>query len=69
MFILQVLKSIPWDKVDISVLLIEVKHFGEIFEGQLSDLETFLDEKGYKYYMTLDIDNIYVKKDFKFANI
>jgi hypothetical protein len=49
--------------------LIEVKHFGEIFEGQLSDLETFLDEKGYKYYMTLDIDNIYVKKDFKFANI
>jgi hypothetical protein len=69
MFILQVLKSIPWDKVDISVLLIEVKHFGAIFEGQLSDVETFLDEKGYKFYMTLAIDNIYVKKDFKFANV
>jgi hypothetical protein len=28
-----------------------------------------LDEKGYKFYMTLAIDNIYVKKDFKFANV
>jgi hypothetical protein len=32
-------------------------------------VETFLDEKGYKFYMTLAIDNIYVKKDFKFANV
>ena len=29
----KVLKSIPWDKVDIEVLTIESNHMGEVFPG------------------------------------
>ena len=31
--VLQVLKTIPWDKVDIEVLLVELEHAGKIFPG------------------------------------
>jgi hypothetical protein len=60
------LKTIPWDKVDIRVLLVEVNHIGEIFEETREEFEKFLDEIGYKFYMSLSIDNIYLKKDFEF---
>ena len=59
------LKTIPWDKVDIRVILIEVKHIGEMFNGSLKEFEAFLDEKGYKFYKSVAIDNIYIKKDFQ----
>ncbi len=60
-----VLKTIPWDKVNIRALMIEVNHMGKVFEGSLKDLEHFLDEIGYKYYKSVQIDNIYIRKDFE----
>ena len=38
---------------------------GKIFDGSLQDLESYLDEKGFKFYKTVEIDNIYISKDFK----
>jgi len=55
-------QTIPWDKVDISVLGIEVNHLDEVFSGKLEDLRNFLSEKGYKIYQKVSIDEIYIKK-------
>ena len=44
---LQVLKTIPWEKVDIEVLTIETNHAGEVFEGTRDDIKEFLEDKGY----------------------
>ena len=44
---LQVLKTIPWEKVDIGVLTIETNHAGEVFEGTRGDIKEFLEDKGY----------------------
>ena len=45
--LLQVLKTIPWEKVDIEVLTIETNHAGEVFEGTRDDIKEFLEDKGY----------------------
>ena len=41
---------------------------GKIFDGSLQDLESYLDERGFKFYKTVEIDNIYIAKDFKKLN-
>ena len=61
----QILKSIPWDKVNIRVLLIEVVHLGKLFGGSLAELNSFLEEKGYRLYKSVEIDNIYIRNDFQ----
>jgi hypothetical protein len=55
-------QTIPWDKVDISVLGIEINHLGEVFPGLLEDLRNFLVDRGYKIFQKVSIDEIYVKK-------
>ena len=61
---LLVLKTIPFDLVDISVLLIEIDHLGEIFEGDNDELRRFLHKQDYVFYKRLSIDDVYVKKSF-----
>jgi hypothetical protein len=60
----RVLQTLPWDKVDIRVILVEVDHLGKIFEGNLAEFEAFLTSKGYKFHQSIDIDNVYIKNDF-----
>ena len=43
----QVLKSIPWEKVDIEVITIETNHAGEVFEGTREEIKDFLVHKGF----------------------
>ena len=62
---LQVLKTIPWDKVNIRVLLIEVNHIGEIFKGSPKALNQLLKKSGFKFFRSTTIDDIYVKRDFR----
>ena len=66
-----VLRTIPWDKVNIKVLLIEVEHLGKIFDGKIQDLEEIMTDNGYKFYMNIGINHVYIKKDMKprFNNI
>ena len=49
----EVLKTVPWDKVDIEVLLIELIHAGSHFEGSRDDVHQFLSSKSYVYLGTI----------------
>ena len=44
---LAVLKSIPWDKVDIRVLTVETHLAGKVFPGTRQDIIDFMDSVGY----------------------
>ena len=59
---LQVLKTIPWELVDISVLMIETGALGDVFPGDFDMLISYLDVKGYILYKRLSIDDIFIKK-------
>ena len=49
----KVLKSLPWDKVDIEVMLIELHMAGKVFPGTRHEVHLFLDDKGYDYCGTV----------------
>ena len=51
----EVLKTIPWDKVDIEVLLIELIHAGSQFKGSREEIHQFLSSKSYVYLGTISI--------------
>lgn len=59
-----VLQTIPWDKVNIRVLIIETNHLGAIFEGNHFQIRKMLKENGYKVFKGTDFDEIYVKRKF-----
>ena len=59
---LQVLETIPWHLVDISVLEIETAALGDVFPGDWDVLATYLNDKGYVFYKRLSIDDIFVHK-------
>ncbi len=61
-----VLKSIPWDLVDIRVLIVEVLMVGKIFDNTGLSLKSFMREKGYKLHMDIGYNQIYVKKGIQF---
>ena len=44
-----VLKTIPWHKVNMTLLSIEVNHAGDIFPGTRKDINEFMNKKGYKF--------------------
>ena len=57
-------QTIPFDKVDIKVLEIEMNHVGEIFPGSERDIKDFLQSKGFKFYKDINIDHVYVKEGY-----
>ena len=50
---LQVLETLPWDKVDIEVMTVETHHAGKVFPGTIQDIRQYLEEQGYVYVYTL----------------
>ena len=61
---LQVLQTIPFDKVDITLIMVEMAHLGEIFPGDNDYLRRFLHDQGYVFYRRMSIDDIYIKESF-----
>ena len=59
---LQVLYTIPWDKVNISVLMIETAALGDVFPGTIDEMLKYLNDKGYVFLKRLSIDDIFIKK-------
>ena len=45
--ILQVLRTIPWDKVDIEVLSVETDLAGKVFDGSREDIIDLMESAGY----------------------
>ena len=50
---LQVLRTLPWDKVDIEVITVETNHAGQLFPGSTEDIRQFLEEKDYVHVYTI----------------
>ena len=61
-FIIQVLKTLPWDLVGINVLGIEIEHAGKIFEGSEDDIISYLDTVGYNKTQRVGHDMFFLKK-------
>ena len=49
----QVLRTIPWDKVDIEVVTVETNHAGEVFPGTKEEIREYMAEQGYVYHNTV----------------
>ena len=59
---LAVLKTIPFDKVDIKVLSVEIIHGGERGDGP-NDLDDYMKSQGYTFYGKQSYDHMFVKND------
>ena len=55
---MQVLQTIPFDKVDIRTLSVEVD---KIADGELAELKTMMAQNGYRVLKDLKMDLIFVK--------
>ena len=61
----QVLETIPWESLDIEVVLVETDHLGEVFPGSRHQLHSFFDNHGYEYAATICKKQKYRISDFK----
>ena len=62
---LEVLKTIPFDKVDIKVINVEYCNIGNTFPGTAKDLDQLLRTNGYDFVGKVDqYDALYVKKGY-----
>ena len=65
---LQVLKTIPWNEVDIWVISVETHLAGEVFPGSRDDIIDFMDSVGYIVENTWNSgdftkDDLFIRKD------
>ena len=65
---LPVLKTLPWDKINMTLLDVEVNHAGVIFPGTKNDIQNFLSSHNYPFTKTVmtpnvEIDNIFYNKN------
>ena len=66
----QILKTIPFQEVDIKVIDLEINHAGEIFPGTWEDILNYLDAQGYEFHFKIPwqgisfLDAVFVKKGF-----
>ena len=59
-----VLQTIDFEKVNINVIALEMNHIGEVFDGHPTEVRYFLKRHGFVLWKTVQIDEIWVKKDF-----
>ena len=61
----QILKTIPFNDVDIKVINIEVQRIGAIFPDTYEQIEKYLERMGYELHSKIsNFDAIFVKKGF-----
>ena len=59
---LPVLKTVPWEKVNIKLLGVEVEHVGKIFDGNRKDLLITLNQQGYNRVIQVGHDLFFWKE-------
>ena len=64
---LPVLKTLPWNKISMTVLDIEVNHAGKIFPGTREDIQNFIGSQGYPLLnsgesMNINVDDFFYNK-------
>ena len=60
---LVVLKTVPFDKVNITLLDIEVNHAGLVFPGSREDIRQYMTSQKYKYIRSVQIDDFYYREE------
>ena len=61
----QILKTIPFNDVDIKVINIEVERIGAIFPDTYEQIEKYMESMGYELHSKIDnFDVIFIKKGF-----
>ena len=55
---LPVLKTLPWDKISMTVLDVEVNHAGKIFPGTREEIQNFITSQGYHQVNSVDGKNV-----------
>ena len=58
-----ILKSLPWDRINVTALTVEINHAGETLPGSQSDIRQLMQQKGYELAGTLTIDDLFYRKD------
>ena len=60
-----VLKTVPFQNVDIKMFGVELEHAGKIFEGTENDIINLLRSNGYQYVAKTKMDKFFMKVDRK----
>ena len=58
-----ILNSLPWDRINITSLTVEINHAGETLPGSQSDIRHLMQRQGYELAATLTIDDLFYRKD------
>jgi len=58
----EVFKTIPWENVDIEVIVTELLHAGEVFPGTRQEIIEYLETKNYQYVGNI-FDDVFVRQD------
>merc|ERR1719273_179357 len=59
----EILKTIPFQDVNINLIGLEVEHAGKIFEGSVTDIKKLLKDNGYQYVAKTRFDKFFMKND------
>lgn len=54
-----VLKTLPWDQVNMTLIDVEVNHAGVIFPGTRQEIQTFLASKNFSLIDHLGVDDFF----------
>ena len=58
-----ILKTVPWNQVNVTLFSVEINHAGKIFPESRVDIQDFMKKQGYKFHLTVEIDDIFYKKE------
>ena len=58
-----ILKTVPWNQVNVTSFSVEINHAGKIFPESRVDIQDFMKRQGYKFHSTVVIDDIFYKKE------
>ena len=66
---LVVLQTVPWNKVNMTLIEVEVNHAGSIFPGTRDEIHQFLAQHDFDYIESVAIDDFfYNKRNNKFKH-
>ena len=57
----KVLETVPWSKVDISLVGVEVQHAGKVFDGHETDISQLLIGHGYEFRQKAGHDSFFAR--------
>ena len=58
-----VLQNLPWDKINMTLLDVEINNAGSMFPGTRKDIQKLLSSHNYPYIMSQQIDDFFYNKD------